>query len=185
MKINISPLGSMLGLSYRHSSMIDALYKFPTSSLCYWYPWNTAYESVLYNDEIILTNTYKAKTEKIKGSHYLNTYVWYNSSVEQDNQRIVDFAKAIGIKSPFEVYTSKDVSEGFELLGKQIDQFCAQQTISLIESDQPYYSSSVGSLEKYALKDLTPPDVHLFAKLGEVYNMLSTMRKVVTINGFA
>lgn len=179
MRISYMNDRGVLELNTRYSNTVSLKLQFEPYTMQDWLPFNTQYEWRTYKDEIILVDTYHACTDKILGRTYLNTQLWYNDKVRKDNLRIACFASVMGISSPFSPYNADEVSDGFNKLGNQIDQFCAQHTISLIESGKPYYRNSVGSLESYAMRELKDPDKKLFARLGEVYNMLGEMRKVV------
>jgi len=149
-----------------------------------WYPYNTAYKYQLNPEgEIILTEEtgIRVYPSKIEGEHYLNSNLWYNKVVRDDNCRISQFAQKMGVCSPFTPYSVADVNRGLNIVGTTIDNMSKHYTLKYVAEQQKNYTQNSDS---EALRALPDEIKHLYTCVGEVYTMLNTMRKVVNTNGF-
>lgn len=184
MHINITSQGGQVTVTQRNGQKPIDL-KFDVDGIQNWYPFNHGYTYCINpNKEIELVRLAVHNVPDIPGavSHtrFLNTFLWYNKFVYEDNERVADFAGAMGIASPFTKYTTADVSEGFQVLGDTIDQMTVKATGQYLEEQGKRFSQH---LEGEALHHLSPDQERMYAHFGEVYTMLNMMRKVTTTNG--
>lgn len=158
--------------------------RFDPATIQNWYPYNNGYTYRINPDgeiQLFKETGVHAVPHEITGLHYLNTNLWFNKHIWEDNKRVADFAGAMGVHSPFTTYTNLDVSRGMTIVGKTIDSMAKKYTLDYAKTSGHRFNQG---LESLALRELPEQDQKLFARVGEVYTMLNTMRKVVTVNGF-
>lgn len=183
LRIDISKDVSTLKVDTRGGGRSYTL-RFDPRTLQNWYPYNNAYTFTLDADgEIQLTSETGIRTlvNELPGTHYLNTYLWYNKVVREDNKRIADFAETMGVHTPFLPYSNTDVNRGFAIVGDAIDKMSKQHALQYADDSGRSYTQN---MESQSLRALSEQDNKLYARVGEVYAMLNTMRKVATVHGF-
>lgn len=183
LRIDISKDVSTLKVDTRGGGRSYTL-RFDPRTLQNWYPYNNAYTFTLDADgEIQLTSETGIRTlvNELPGTHYLNTYLWYNKVVREDNKRISDFAETMGVHTPFLPYSNTDVNRGFAIVGDAIDKMSKQHALQYADDSGRSYTQN---MESQSLRALSEQDNKLYARVGEVYAMLNTMRKVATVHGF-
>lgn len=183
LRIDISKDVSTLKVDTRGGGRSYTL-RFDPRTIQNWYPYNNAYTFTLDADgEIQLTSETGIRTlvNELPGTHYLNTYLWYNKVVREDNKRIADFAETMGVHTPFLPYSNADVNRGFAIVGDAIDKMSKQHALQYAEESGRSYTQN---MESQSLRALSEQDNKLYARVGEVYAMLNTMRKVATVHGF-
>jgi len=183
LRIDIDAADSLVRISKRNGGSVIGL-KFDHRTLQNWYPYNNAYTYMLNSDgeiQLFKEASMKYTPNELGGTHYLNTFMWYNKCIREDNKRIAEFGHKMGVCSPFLPYGVADVNRGLAIVGATIDRMSKKYTLEYVEQTGKKYNQNADS---EALKNLPDQAAMLYARVGEVYSMLNTMRKVATIHGF-
>ena len=204
---------------------------FPVKTLFDWYPLNSHYtykysekEDMFYlavdTDGLLIpcyglenNNTNGVKNKPSMGkSLRTGEPTWRNEEVYLHNQEVIGFATRLGIRSPYEDFTLKDVLDGLSVFQRALDAMYDEATTKYIQYDvknskdsldkdsntwydgKEYYQYNPQDVKQITGKDeearaelvlanLNQDELELYYKLGEVYTMLILMQKIAIARG--
>lgn len=163
----------------------------PKESLHYWYPFNINFK---YNYTDSKQFLYLVKEKDYEGKNYYNVDIlkrtkalpqkngiMFNEPVFLRNMYIISKAMSLGIPTILDVYTLADVELGFSALSNciQVVKERAEDTY-LQAGGEPFYSQ-IGRSEEWdelVYKHMSPEEREILIELGEIYAMLTVMRKL-------
>lgn len=167
--------------------------KLPRLNIWYWYPFNInfTYRYTFAKDYLYLVkekgytgdNLYRADILKRTKPLEHRGGVMFHPQVFQRNMYIIERAKELGIPTIKSVFTLQDVEAGFEKLGDIIQTVRDQIENRFIwDNENAWYVSDTNSEEwdEKVYGQATPLEIKALQEFGEIYTMLSIMRKLVT-----
>ncbi|QZA69664.1 RNA polymerase sigma factor [Bacillus phage 035JT004] len=159
----------------------------------YWYPFNNNFSYKYSNakEQLYLVQEGGYTGENVYGVDILKRSkqlvvdkdgFLMHPEVYERNMYIMDIASLHGLPTPLDDYDSHTVQEGFEKLGEVLNSFRDALEDKLMYMDEDALSVPQVHLNEewdsriYACAD--EDDLEILQELGEVYNMLSLMRKL-------
>lgn len=165
----------------------------PMEKIHYWYPFNINFyykyseaEEYLYlvKDPVYDgVNHYKA--DVLKRTNKLNKRdgVMFHPHVYRRNRYIINRAKQLGITTIDGTYTSKDIQQGYnklrDLTSTLVEDRIEKRVLDGINIEEDAIGDTEEDWTSLVYSSMTPEEEELFLEVGEIYSMLSVMRKIV------
>lgn len=191
MKIT-APSTDTIKLNVRTTGKHYKTFELPKLNIHFWYPFNVnfTYRYTEAKDYLYLVkekgytgdNIYRADILKRTKPLEHRNGVMFHPNVFQRNMHIINRAKRLGLPTIREAYTLLDVIKGFELLGDMIQTVRDQIENRFIwENEEAWYVSDSASEEwdEKIYSQATAEEERALLEFGEMYTMLSIMRKLV------
>jgi hypothetical protein len=166
----------------------ETLFVFSTENVHYWYPFNINF-SYKYSDS--KKYLYLTKEKDYEGPNYydvtilkktkpLETKNWtmFHQKVYDRNMHIIALANKIGIVTIDQKYTAEDTVYGYEKVARMIEAMknnIYRRVFGFSELSQPLHTEGWDA-EIYSA--MTPDEAEMMVEFGEIYAMLTVMRKL-------
>ncbi|MCB5366921.1 hypothetical protein LIP24_09755 [Collinsella aerofaciens] len=163
----------------------------PAKNIHYWYPFNINFSYRYTEAKGFL---YLVKEKSYEGKNYYNVDILkrtkalskrdgvpFNPDVFKRNMYIIEKAKNIGLPTIIDDFTMEDVKEGFKTLSDTIVAVRDRIESRYIEKNgEPMYTQSIFSEEwdELVYSQMTEEEEEALIELGEMYCMLTVMRKL-------
>lgn len=176
---------------------------FDMDTLFYWYPCNPRYDYklsskrkklyiTLVEDNPNLPYAYNVTTCKGRANSEIACFYtdcWYNEEVWEENEKLFNLAKRLGFLTPMDNYSVDMVESELSNVANLLDYIYRTETERVktaIENgeytDQEirenYSTADREDRASFILQNCPQTVVETYALLGEIYTMLSLMRKV-------
>jgi hypothetical protein len=165
----------------------------PKTHIHYWYPFNINF-SYKYTDSKGFM--YLVKEKNYEGENVYNVDILkrtkvlplrngtpFNEAVFNRNMYIMDKASATGIKTLLDDFTLEDVKKGFKKAGEILSLIKAQvERRNLAETGEHQFFFQTMPTEDWdelIYSKATEKESQVILEIGEIYTMLSVMRKLV------
>lgn len=188
-----APSNDTIKLIIKTTSKHYKTFELPKLNIWYWYPFNVnfTYRYTESKNYLYLVkekgytgdNLYRADILKRTKPLEHRGGVMFHPQVFQRNMYIIERAKELGIPTIKSVFTLQDVEAGFEKLGDIIQTVRDQIENRFIwDNENAWYVSDTNSEEwdEKVYGQATPLEIKALQEFGEIYTMLSIMRKLVT-----
>lgn len=190
-------------INYKDSIEIQA----PDKGVLHWYPFNINYEyrAHLKEDKLVLFGTGGMTTSKIDRFEHkdiiidLQSSTWYNRDVYERNMATMTYAHDLGLHTPYAVlgkggaphkevkdsqayrYWRRQLAHDFTIVSDNIERI---KTLAHILNTGPH--EDIFSVSQHGedavveelMKTLSTEDEEELLRLGEIYGMLSLIRKM-------
>lgn len=166
-------------------------FELPKLNIHFWYPFNinftyryTESKNYLYlvkEKGYTGDNLYKADILKRTRPLEKRNGIMFNPHVFSRNMYIMDKARSLGLPTIRESYTISDVQAGFERLGDMMQAVREQIENRFIwEFDEAWYVDNASEeWDEKVYAQATEEENKILIEFGEIYSMLSIMRKLV------
>jgi len=165
----------------------------PLDKIHYWYPFNINFyykyseaEEYLYlvKDPVYEgVNHYKADVLKRSSKLSKRNGVMFHPYVYIRNRYIINRAKSLGIPTIDEEYTAKEIQEGYnklrDITSTLVEDRIEKRVLEGIDVEEDIMSNTEEDWTSLVYSSMTPEEEELFLEVGEIYSMLSVMRKIV------
>jgi hypothetical protein len=192
MKLIVDKEHNMIELKIPTTDKGDTVYYLPTKNVYYWYPFNINFYYKYSNSKDFL---YLVKEKNYEGENYYNVDILkrtkplneregviFHPTVYKRNRYIMDKATTLGLPTVKGSYTPEDVEIGFSELGVMIHTVKNQIEDRLLEQN----GSSIivpemfsEEWDKSVYEIMTETEREILIEFGEMYAMLTLMRKLV------
>lgn len=191
MKLTAQPTDT-IKLTVKTTNKHFKTFELPKLNIHYWYPFNInfTYRYTEAKDYLYLVkekgcigeNIYKADILKRTKPLEHRGGVMFHQQVFHRNMCIINKAKTLGLPTIRESYTLESVQAGFERLGDMIQAVREQMEQRFIwENEEAWYVTDSKSEEwdEQVYAQALPMETEALQEFGEIYSMLSIMRKLV------
>jgi hypothetical protein len=186
-----APSQDTINLSVKTTSKHFKSFELPKINIHYWYPFNVNFTYRYTESKNFLylvkekgytgPNLYKADILKRTRPLEKRNGIMFNPHVFSRNMYIMDKARSLGLPTIRESYTINDVQAGFERLGD-----CMQAVREQIENrfiwdnDEAWYVDNASEeWDEKVYTQATEEESNALIEFGEMYSMLTIMRKLV------
>lgn len=166
----------------------ETVFVFPTKNVHYWYPFNINF-SYKYSDS--KRYLYLMKEKDYEGTNYydvtilkktkpLETKDWtmFHQKVYDRNMYIIALATKMGIVTIDKKYTAEDTVYGFEKVARMIEALknsIYRRAFGFSELNQPLHTEG---WDEEIYSDMTDKETEMMIEFGEIYAMLTVMKKL-------
>lgn len=188
-----APTTDTIKLIVRTTDKLFKTFELPKLNIHYWYPFNinftyryTESKNYLYlvkEKGYTGTNIYSADILKRTKPLEHRGGVMFHPQVFKRNMYIMDKAKNLGLPTIRGSYTMNDVEAGFERLGDMMQAVRDQIEQRFIwENEEAWYITDTNSEEwdELIYQQASPLELDVLQEFGEMFTMLSIMRKLVS-----
>lgn len=185
--------GESMFLTVDTTDKQDITQQVPKENIHYWYPFNINFhykyskaEGYLYLVKDAMyegDNHYKA--DILKRTKKLNKRdgVMFHPHIYRRNRYIMSKARTIGVVTLIDDFTSKDVTLGYQKLrditNAVIEGRVEKRILESMGEDIQYNEEYEGDWVDLVYNSLTPKEEETLLEVGEMYVMLSVMRKLL------
>lgn len=190
MKLQKNKENKLLTLKVPTTGGEEKGFEFPVHNVHHWYPLNINFYYRYTNSKEFL---YLVMDNGFTGENYYNVDilkrtkplqvrdgVMFHPHVYKRNRYIISKARKLGLPTLRDTYTIEDVQKGFDKLGSMIQLVKDRIEDRMVEegNEDILFDIVEEEWDKIIYKHTTPEEDNVLTEFGEMYSMLSVMRKI-------